>query len=60
MIFIAIGVFIGVLVAQTYSLPNITESLKRCSKLSYGENQDDTEDKENIRENEPGEKSNID
>jgi hypothetical protein len=49
MIFIFVGVFIGIFIEQTYSLPNIKEKITKCSKRPYGE---DTI-KEEPTENEP-------
>lgn len=67
MIFIFVGVFIGVLIEQTYSLPNIKEKFSKCSKKSYGESTIQEESTKNA-EAEPAEpepepdtkKSNVD
>jgi hypothetical protein len=56
MIFIFVGVFIGVFIEQTYSLPNIKEKITKCSKRSYGEDTSKEEQTENEpTENEPTE-----
>lgn len=64
MIFILVGVLIGVLIEQTYSLPNIKENVSKCSRKNYGEStiQEESENAE-AKPTEPAEdtkKNNVD
>lgn len=62
MIFILVGVFIGVLIEQTYSLPNIKENVSKCSKKNYGEStiQEEPEEPENAEAEPDTKKNNVD